>query len=172
MRAIPPAAAGEGPAVRAIPPAHTTGAHAEAPPLPPQRERPALSVAEGGAGGEGEIPIWDTADLLEFAGGSIAKVFGPEYAAIDGYARRVRLPLPPYLLVSRITKLGAQRGEFKPSTVTTEYDIPIGAWYSVDGQPPLAIAVESGQCDLLLISYLGIDFPVRASGSTACSTAP
>ncbi|MBX0328786.1 PfaB family protein [Oscillochloris sp. ZM17-4] len=105
--------------------------------------------------------IWDTAELLEFAEGDIANVFGPEYAVIDGYARRVRLPLPPYLLVSRVTRLDARRGEFKPSTVTTEYDIPLGAWYSVDGQPPLAIAVESGQCDLLLISYLGIDFSCK-----------
>ena len=122
---------------------------------------PALSPRGRGVGGEGDRPIWDTADLLEFAGGRIANVFGPEYAVIDGYARRVRLPLPPYLLVSRITKLAAERGEFRPSTVTTEYDIPYGAWYSVDGQPPIAIAVESGQCDLLLISYLGIDFSCR-----------
>jgi len=107
------------------------------------------------------LVIWDTPELLEFAGGDIAKVFGPEYSVIDGYARRVRLPLPPYLLVSRITKLNAERGSFKPSTVTTEYDIPHDAWYSVDGQPPLAISVESGQCDLLLISYLGIDFSCR-----------
>ncbi len=120
-----------------------------------------LSPRGRGVGGEGDRPIWDTADLLEFAGGSIARVFGPEYAAIDGYARRVRLPLPPYLLVSRVTKLAAERGEFRPSTVTTEYDIPHAAWYSVDGQPPLAIAVESGQCDLLLISFLGIDFSCR-----------
>ncbi len=99
------------------------GAQAEAPPLPPQRER--------GTGGEGLSPlIWDTPDLLEFAGGSIARVFGPEYAVIDGYARRVRLPMPPYLLVSRVTELDAERGEYKPSTVTTEYDIPHDAWYS------------------------------------------
>jgi PfaD family protein len=102
--------------------------------------------------------VWDEADLLEFAGGSIARVFGPEYAAIDSYARRVRLPLPPYLLVSRVTKISAQRGSFKPCSLTTEYDIPHDAWYSVDSQVPIAIAIESGQCDLLLISYLGIDF--------------
>ena len=46
----------------------------------------------------------------------------------------------------------------KPSTLTTEYDVPYNAWYSVDGQIPWAIASEAGQCDLLLISYLGIDF--------------
>ncbi|NCC35602.1 MAG: beta-hydroxydecanoyl-ACP dehydratase, partial [Chloroflexia bacterium] len=52
-------------------------------------------------------------------------------------------------------------GSFQPSKITTEYDIPPDAWYSVDGQAPTAVAVESGQCDLLLISYLGIDFECR-----------
>jgi PfaB family protein len=105
--------------------------------------------------------IWDTDELLEFAEGRIAPVFGPEYAVIDNYSRRVRLPLPPYLLVSRVTRLQAERGNFQPSTITTEYDIPHDAWYLVDGQAPTAVAVESGQCDLLLISYLGIDFECR-----------
>ena len=105
--------------------------------------------------------IWGSAELLEFAGGSIARVFGPEYGPIDGYHRRVRLPIPPYLLVSRVTKLGAERERFEPSTITTEYDIPLDAWYSVDGQVPTAVAIESGQCDLLLISYLGIDFACK-----------
>ncbi|KIO37225.1 beta-ketoacyl synthase N-terminal-like domain-containing protein [Shewanella sp. cp20] len=101
--------------------------------------------------------IWDYHDLVEYAEGDIAKVFGPEYAAIDGYSRRVRLPTTDYLLVSRVTKLDAKLGEYKPSTMTTEYDIPVDAPYLVDGQIPWAVAVESGQCDLMLISYLGID---------------
>ena len=105
-----------------------------------------------------EAIIWNENDLLEFAGGSIANVFGEQYRIIDTYKRKVRLPLPPYLLVSRVTKLNAKTGEFKPATITTEYDIPYNAWYSVDGQAPWAVSVESGQCDLMLISYLGIDF--------------
>ncbi|WP_394229121.1 hotdog fold thioesterase [Shewanella colwelliana] len=102
--------------------------------------------------------IWDYHDLVEYAEGDIAKVFGPEYAAIDSYSRRVRLPTTDYLLVSRVTKLDANINEYKPSSMTTEYDIPEDAPYLVDGQIPWAVAVESGQCDLMLISYLGIDF--------------
>jgi 3-hydroxymyristoyl/3-hydroxydecanoyl-(acyl carrier protein) dehydratase len=64
----------------------------------------------------------------------------------------------PYLLVDRITELTGKRGVYEPSTMTTEYDIPFDAWYATDGQIPWAVSVESGQCDLLLISYLGIDF--------------
>lgn len=102
--------------------------------------------------------IWDYADLVEYAEGDIAKVFGPYYAIIDSYSRRVRLPTTDYLLVSRVTKLNAQINRYEPCSMTTEYDIPVDAPYLVDGQIPWAVAVESGQCDLMLISYLGIDF--------------
>ncbi|VAW38157.1 Enoyl-[acyl-carrier-protein] reductase [FMN], inferred for PFA pathway [hydrothermal vent metagenome] len=102
--------------------------------------------------------IWGAAELAEYAGGSIVPMFGAEYAIIDTYRRRVRLPMMPYLLVDRITKLNGKRGVYQPSTMTTEYDIPFDAWYATDGQIPWAVSVESGQCDLLLISYLGIDF--------------
>ncbi len=128
-----------------------------------QRELPAPPVFEAQNGGTTDqtkpaTVIWGQADLLKYAQGNIAEIFGPEYALIDTYSRRVRLPMPPYLLVDRITKLNGKLGEYKPSQMTTEYDIPLNAWYSVDGQIPWAVAVESGQCDLMLISYLGIDF--------------
>lgn len=102
--------------------------------------------------------IWDYADLVEYAQGDIAKVFGKDYAIIDSYSRRVRLPTTDYLLVSRVTKLNAHINRYEPCSMTTEYDIPVDAPYLVDGQIPWAVAVESGQCDLMLISYLGIDF--------------
>ena len=102
--------------------------------------------------------IWDEADMIEFAEGNIANVFGKDFAIIDTYERRVRLPTTEYLLVSRVTKLDATPGKYEPCSITTEFDIPHDAWFAVDGQIPWAVSVESGQCDLLLISYLGIDF--------------
>ncbi|WP_086664372.1 beta-ketoacyl synthase N-terminal-like domain-containing protein [Lentzea kentuckyensis] len=105
--------------------------------------------------------IWNEADLLEFATGSVAKVFGARFEEVDGFAYRVRLPAPPYLFVSRVTELKARTGRFEPSAITTEYDVPADAWYLVDGVAPTAITVEAGQCDLMLISYLGIDFETR-----------
>jgi PfaB family protein len=107
---------------------------------------------------EGKEIIFSQADLEEFATGKIANVFGPEYAIIDQYRRRVMLPMYPYLLVSRVTGLQGKLGEYKPSTMQTEYDIPYNAWFTTDRQIPWAVSVESGQCDLLLISYLGADF--------------
>jgi len=107
---------------------------------------------------KGKTIIFSQEDLQEFATGKIGKVFGSDYDIIDTYSRRVMLPMDPYLLVSRVTGLNAKKGEYKPSTMQTEYDIPYDAWFTTDGQIPWAVSVESGQCDLLLISYLGIDF--------------
>ena len=102
--------------------------------------------------------IWDEADLLEFAVGSVAKVFGPEFG-VDRRVRQARpAPAPPYHFVTRVTELSGKTGEFEPATITTEYDVPEDAWYAVDGGVPPAVTVEAGQCDLLLVSYLGIDF--------------
>ena len=117
-----------------------------------------LQDYEAGEQLEGKTIIFSQEDLEEFATGKIANVFGPEYAAIDTYRRRVMLPMDPYLLVSRVTGLSGKMGEYKPSTMQTEYDIPYDAWFTTDRQIPWAVSVESGQCDLMLISYLGIDF--------------
>jgi len=117
-----------------------------------------LQNFESGEQLEGKEIIFSQEDLEEFATGKIANVFGPEYAIIDTYSRRTMLPMDPYLLVSRVTGLKGEKGKFEPSTMQTEYDIPYGAWFTTDRQIPWAVSVESGQCDLLLISYLGIDF--------------
>ncbi len=107
---------------------------------------------------QAEQIIFSEQDLREFAYGKIGNVFGSDYDSIDCYSRRVMLPMDPYLLVTRVTEMQAKKGAFVPSKMTTEYDIPHNAWYSTDGQIPTCICIESGQCDLLLISYMGIDF--------------
>ncbi len=106
--------------------------------------------------------IFSEADLVEFAEGDIGKVFGSEYDIIDSYSRRVRLPTSDYLLVSRVTDLEATIHEYKKSFMATEYDIPVDAPFLIDGQIPWSVSVESGQCDLLLISYIGIDFEAKS----------
>jgi len=105
--------------------------------------------------------IYDYDDLVEFAEGDIGKVFGADYNIIDGYSRRVRLPTTDYLLVTRVTELDAKVNEYKKSYMCTEYDIPVDAPFLIDGQIPWSVAVESGQCDLMLISYIGIDFQAK-----------
>jgi len=105
-----------------------------------------------------EQVIFNNADLVEFAEGNIGQVFGPEYNIIDSYKRRVRLPTTDYLLVNRVTALDATINQYKKSSMFTEYDIPMDAPFLIDGQIPWSVSVESGQCDLMLISYIGIDF--------------
>ena len=111
----------------------------------------------------GKKVVFDHEDLLKFAGGRIADVFGQDYTIIDNYERCVRLPLDPYLLVTRVTELEAEPHQFRPCRITTEYDIPKQAWFATDERIPWAVAIESGQCDLMLISYLGIDFQNRGN---------
>ena len=106
-------------------------------------------------------PIWDYDDLLEYAEGDIAKVYGPEYAIIDTYRRRVRMPQREYLLCSRVTKLDARTNEYGVAHISTEYDLPINGELSEGGDVPWAILVESGQADLMLISYQGVDFQCK-----------
>jgi len=44
---------------------------------------------------------------LEFAIGSVARVLGPEFAVVDTYDVRVRLPDEPLMLVDRIISVEA-----------------------------------------------------------------
>ncbi len=111
---------------------------------------------------------------IEFAVGSVARVLGPRFAAVDGYAKRVRLPAEPLMLVDRITRvtgepaalLGAVPGAYNlgaRGTLVTEHDTRAGDWYLDNGRMPVCIAVESGQGDLFLCSYLGIDLAVQGT---------
>jgi acyl transferase domain-containing protein/3-hydroxymyristoyl/3-hydroxydecanoyl-(acyl carrier protein) dehydratase len=108
-----------------------------------------------------ETVLWDYPQLVEFAEGKVANVFGEEYSIIDSYRRRIRLPRPDYLLVTRVTAIDAKINEFKKSYLCTEYDIPIDAPYLADGQIPWCIAAESGQCAMFLMSYIGADFLMK-----------
>jgi hypothetical protein len=101
------------------------------PPSPVKKKRPTESIVSskkripcphgGDYGKEYNGPlVFDYKALLEFAEGDIAKVFGPEYAIIDTYPRRVRLPMEEYLLCTRVTHVrDVKLGRFnKCSTVT------------------------------------------------------
>ncbi|MEQ8970429.1 MAG: PfaB family protein [Coleofasciculus sp. C1-SOL-03] len=103
--------------------------------------------------------------VLDVTEGKVSPIFGQEYKGVDSYARRVRLPSPPYQFVSRVTQLNGKRGDYRSGFIQTEYDIPLNAWYSVDGQVPLGICEEAGHGLLLLLSYLGSDFESQGKRS-------
>ncbi len=97
-------------------------------------------------------------DLEIVASGEISSVFGPLFRQQDGYRRQVRMPMPPLLLADRVTGIAGEPGSMGRGTIWTETDVREDAWYLHDGRMPPGVVIESGQADLLLISWLGADF--------------
>ena len=108
-------------------------------------------------------PAYDRDLCMEFAVGSAATVLGPEYAALDRYPVRVRLPDEPLMLVDRILSVEGVKGSMRAGRVVTEHDVRSGAWYLDGHRAPVCIAVEAGQADLFLCSYLGIDLAIQGT---------
>ncbi|OQX05142.1 MAG: hypothetical protein BWK80_52620, partial [Desulfobacteraceae bacterium IS3] len=102
---------------------------------------------------------------MEFAVGSVAKVLGPEFAVVDTYKVRVRLPDEPLMLVDRILSVEGEKASLSSGRVVTEHDVFPGAWYLDGDRVPVCISVEAGQADLFLCSYLGIDLAVKGKRS-------
>ena len=103
-------------------------------------------------------PSFDRQDLLVHASGKISEIFGPQFVQQDGHTRQVRMPEPPLLLADRITGISGEPGSMGKGTIWTETDIHWDSWYLNEGVMPAGIVVEAGQADLMLISWLGVDF--------------
>lgn len=102
--------------------------------------------------------VLDKEGLRVHASGTISEIFGPLFKQQDGYARQTRMPEPPLLLADRMTGIDAEPGVLGRGSLWTETDIREEAWYMHEGRMPAGIMIESGQADLMLISYMGIDF--------------
>jgi len=106
-------------------------------------------------------PEYSRKDCLEFATGSVANVFGPEFQVVDTYPARVRLPDEPLMLVDRVISIVGGKRSLGGGRIVTEHDVFPGAWYLDGNRAPVCISVEAGQADLFLSSYLGIDHVVK-----------
>lgn len=106
-------------------------------------------------------PTFDQDQLKVHASGAISEIFGDAFKIQDTYPRQVRMPEPPLLLADRVTGLKANPGSMTTGTIWTETDVSPNAWYLHEGHMPAGIMIESGQADLMLISYLGADFENR-----------
>jgi 3-hydroxymyristoyl/3-hydroxydecanoyl-(acyl carrier protein) dehydratase len=109
----------------------------------------------------GPSPALDRSQCLEFADGSIANVLGPAFAAVDAHPTRVRLPAEPLMLVDRVVSIEGEPLSMSSGRVVTEHDVLPGAWYLDGGKVPPCIAIESGQADLFLSAWLGVDFETK-----------
>ncbi len=119
------------------------------------RTTPSLLIAPDALTPRG--PAYSRPQLEILAGGRISSVFGPEFADQDGFARQVRMPEPPLLLADRVTGIAAEAKSMGLGTIWTETDVRPDSWYLNEGRMPAGIMIESGQADLLLISWLGVD---------------
>jgi acyl transferase domain-containing protein/3-hydroxymyristoyl/3-hydroxydecanoyl-(acyl carrier protein) dehydratase len=107
------------------------------------------------------LPVLNREDTLEFATGSIAKVFGEEFNAADKFPSRVRLPNEPLMLVDRVLNLEGAPKSLGPGRIVTEHDVLEGGWYLDQGRLTPGLSIESGQADLMLSGYLGADFKTK-----------
>lgn len=103
-------------------------------------------------------PRFDRPQLETLASGKISSVFGPRFAEQDDFAVQVRMPEPPLLLCDRVLGIEGAAGSMGPGIIWTETDVREGSWYLHCGRMPGGLFIEAGQADLLLISWLGVDF--------------
>lgn len=125
----------------------------------PQAAEPVLSASASVAPVPNPTrPLYSRAQLETLAGGNISDVFGPLFAEQDGYARQVRMPQPPLLLADRVMLIEGEPRSMGRGRIVTETDVAADAWYLHAGRMCPGVVIESGQADLLLISWLGADF--------------
>jgi acyl transferase domain-containing protein/3-hydroxymyristoyl/3-hydroxydecanoyl-(acyl carrier protein) dehydratase len=125
---------------------------AAAAPARPEAPRPVPAI---------DRPLFDRAQCLQFAVGTVRELLGEAHAPADTYPTRVRLPDEPLMLVDRILSVEGEARSMGSGRVITEHDVLPGAWYLDGGRIPTCVAVEAGQADLFLSSWLGIDLQTR-----------
>jgi acyl transferase domain-containing protein/3-hydroxymyristoyl/3-hydroxydecanoyl-(acyl carrier protein) dehydratase len=104
-------------------------------------------------------PAFDRAALEAASRGPVSALFGPAFARQDGYSRVVRMPAPPLLLADRVTGIEGAPGVQGKGTIWTETDVGGRADHLLHiGRMRPGIVIESGQADLLLASWMGVDF--------------
>ncbi len=105
--------------------------------------------------------VFDRKACQEFAVGSASAVLGIDYAVVDRFPTRVRLPDEPLMLVDRVVAIEGAPRSLHGGRIVTEHVVKPQAWYLDGGRIVPSIAIEAGQADLLLCGYLGVDFETR-----------
>ena len=101
------------------------------------------------------------ASMLACALGRPSAAFGALYRRFDGPFRTARLPAPPYLFMSRVTRLDSPPGALQAGvTVEADCDCDPDAWYHADSPSrlmPFCVLMEAGlQPCGWLASYVGL----------------
>src|SRR5262249_34898739 len=90
-----------------------------------------------------EPPLYDRRQCLDLAVGSVASVFGPEFADVDRLPTRVRLPDEPLMFVDRIMVLEGTPRSLESGRIVTEHLIRPGAWYLDGDRVAPCVAMEA-----------------------------
>lgn len=101
--------------------------------------------------------VWNLEKITEIVEGKISHVLGDYYQEMDSYPIRTRTPLPPFMFVSRVTKMTAERGKLEPCTIEWEYDIPSDSFYANNNVLTGLIPFEASHTMLLALAYIGCD---------------
>ena len=102
--------------------------------------------------------LYNREQVITMTDTSMAAVLGPQYEEVDKYAIRARMPLPPFLFVSRIMSIDAEFGVFRPSSIVTEFDLDEDCVFRTgDVNICPLIASEASHIAIFLIAYMGLD---------------
>lgn len=102
--------------------------------------------------------LWDRQQVIEMTENSMAAVLGEKYKEVDQYPIRARMPLPPFLFVSRIVSIDAEFGVLRPSSIVAEYDVDEDCVFRMgDTQVSPLIGSEASHIAIFLIAYMGLD---------------
>lgn len=102
--------------------------------------------------------LYNREQVVTMTDTSMSAVLGDRYKDVDQYSVRARMPLPPFLFVSRIVSIDAEYGVFRPSSIVAEYDMDEDCVFRAGSNyvSPL-IASEASHIAIFLIAYMGLD---------------
>lgn len=115
---------------------------------------------------ESKKSLYDYNQILEMTGGYMSNVLGSQYIAVDRYPVRARMPLPPYLFVSRILNIHGKFGELKAgSYIEGEYDVSDDCILKISDENISSVVFsEAAHIGIFLAGYIGVD--VQLNGKT------
>ena len=102
--------------------------------------------------------LYNREQVVTMTDTSMAAVLGEKYKEVDKYPVRSRMPLPPFLFVSRIMSIDAEFGVFRPSSIVTEFDLDEDNVFRCNSNTisPL-VASEASHVAIFLMGYMGLD---------------
>ena len=102
--------------------------------------------------------LYDRQQVITMTDISMSAVLGEQYKDVDQYPIRARMPLPPFMFVSRIISIDAEFGVFRPSSIVAEYDLDEDCVFRVgDTYICPLVASEASHIAIFLIAYMGLD---------------